>query len=121
MPKLCYTNLPHYLQIIKKHFENESEDRIKQIGAYYRERITAIKNEVFTTNLSINKLKTKVNDLKLQLAEVHNAPEVPQGEITITFDAPIATSLNAKLTYLVRDAGWVPNYDIKSSGLSAPG
>ena len=97
-----------------------SLDRIKQIGAYYRERITAIKNEVFTTNLSINKLKTKVNDLKLQLAEVHNAPEVPQGEITITFDAPIATSLNAKLTYLVRDAGWVPNYDIKSSGLSAP-
>ncbi|MCB0371997.1 MAG: mucoidy inhibitor MuiA family protein [Muricauda sp.] len=97
-----------------------SLDRIKQIGAYYRERITAIKNEVFTTNLSINKLKTKVNDLKLQLAEVHNAPEVPQGEITITFDAPVATSLNAKLTYLVRDAGWVPNYDIKSSGLSAP-
>ena len=95
-------------------------DRMKQIGAYYRERTTAIKNEIFKTNLTINKLKLEVGDLQHQLAEVNNAPEVPQGEITITFDAPIATNLNATLTYLVRDAGWVPNYDIKSTGLNAP-
>lgn len=95
-------------------------ERIKQIGAYYRERITAIRNEIFKTNQSINKLKLKVNDLKLQLTEVNNAPEVPQGEITIVFDAPIDTQLKANLTYLVEDAGWVPNYDIKSSGLNAP-
>lgn len=95
-------------------------DRMKQIGAYYRERTTAIKNEIFKTNLSINKLKLEVGDLQHQLAEVNNAPEVPQGEITIIFDAPIATNLNATLTYLVRDAGWVPNYDIKSAGLNAP-
>jgi len=95
-------------------------ERMKQIGAYYRERTTAIKNEIFKTNITINKLKLEVSDLQRQLAEVNNAPDEPQGEITITFDAPIATNLNATLTYLVRDAGWVPNYDIKSTGLNAP-
>lgn len=95
-------------------------ERIKQIGAYYRERITAIKNEIFKTILKINQLNLEMGDLKKQLAEVKNAPEVPQGEITITFNAPVATQLNARLTYLVEDAGWVPNYDIKSSGLNAP-
>jgi conserved hypothetical protein len=95
-------------------------DRMKQIGAYYRERTTAIKNEIFKTNISINKLKVKMGDIQNQLAEVNNAPNMPQGEITITFDAPMATNLNAALTYLVRDAGWVPNYDIKSTGLNAP-
>ncbi|WP_285654358.1 DUF4139 domain-containing protein [Allomuricauda sp. NBRC 101325] len=93
-------------------------ERIKQIGTYYRERITSIKNEIFKTILKINELKKEVNDLQRQLAEANNSEEVPQGEITITFDAPIATNLNPTLSYLVEDAGWVPNYDIKSTGLS---
>lgn len=95
-------------------------ERIKQIGTYYRERITEIKNEIFKTMLKINQLNLEIGDFKKQLAEAKSAPEEPQGEITITFDAPIATNLNATLTYLVEDAGWVPNYDIKSSGLNAP-
>ncbi|MDF0717393.1 mucoidy inhibitor MuiA family protein [Muricauda sp. 334s03] len=95
-------------------------ERIKQISAYYRERITKIKNEIFKTNLNINKIKLEINDLQQQLAEANNASETPQGEITITFDAPISTNLNATLSYLVKDAGWVPNYDIKSNGLNAP-
>lgn len=95
-------------------------ERIKQIGQYYRERITKIKNEIFKTNLNINKIKLEVKDLQQQLAEANNSAEVPQGEITITFDAPISTNLNTTLSYLVKDAGWVPNYDIKSTGLNAP-
>ncbi|MBO0329821.1 DUF4139 domain-containing protein [[Muricauda] lutisoli] len=95
-------------------------ERIKQVGQYYRERITSIKNEIFKAHLKINKLKLEINDLQQQLAEANNAKATPQGEITITFDAPISTNLNASLSYLVKDAGWVPNYDIKSTGLNAP-
>ncbi|MBO0341068.1 DUF4139 domain-containing protein [Flagellimonas profundi] len=95
-------------------------ERIKQVGQYYRERITSIKNEIFKAHLKINKLKLEINDLQQQLAEANNAKATPQGEITITFDAPISTNLNASLSYLVKDAGWVPNYNIKSSGLNAP-
>ncbi|MAO16174.1 mucoidy inhibitor MuiA family protein [Muricauda ruestringensis] len=95
-------------------------ERMKQIGAYYRERITEIKNEIFKTNLNINTYNLEINDLRQQLAEANNGSQTPQGEITITFDAPITTTLNATLSYLVKDAGWVPNYDIKSSGLNAP-
>lgn len=97
-----------------------SLDRVKQVGQYYRERITSIKNEIFDTTLKINTLKLQVNALKLQLAETNNAPEKEQGEITITFNAPMTMSLDLTLTYLVEDAGWVPNYDIKSTGLNAP-
>ncbi|MEC7771752.1 MAG: mucoidy inhibitor MuiA family protein [Bacteroidota bacterium] len=95
-------------------------ERIKQVGQYYRERITSIKNEIFKAHLKINKLKLEINDLQQQLAEANNAKATPQGEITITFDAPISTNLNASLSYLVKDAGWVPNYNIKSTGLNAP-
>jgi len=97
-----------------------SLEKVKEISQYYRERLTAIKNEIFKTNLKINDLKNETKDLQLQMAEVNNAPEQEQGEITIKFDAPIATQLNLTLKYLVSDAGWVPNYDIKSTQLNAP-
>ncbi|MEP5429616.1 MAG: DUF4140 domain-containing protein, partial [Flavobacteriaceae bacterium] len=64
-------------------------DRVKEISKYYRERITAIKNEIFKTNLKINGVNLEISALRRQLAEVNNAPEEKQGEITITFDAPI--------------------------------
>lgn len=95
-------------------------DRVKQVSAYYRERITAIKNEIFKTNLKINEHKLEINKLQKQLAEINNAPEEEQGELTITFDAPVASNLNLSISYLVRDAGWIPNYDIKSKKLNAP-
>ena len=95
-------------------------EKVKQISQYYRERITSIKNEIFTANLEINEYKLETIALKKQLGEVNNAPEKEQGEIVIRFSAPIATSLEVTLSYLVQDAGWVPNYDIKSSGLNTP-
>ncbi len=97
-----------------------SLEKVKEISQYYRERITAIKNEIFETNLKINELRLQTKALQKQLAETNNAPEKEQGEITITFDAPIATSLSVTLKYLVNDAGWVPNYNIKSTKLNAP-
>ncbi|MEX0275574.1 MAG: mucoidy inhibitor MuiA family protein [Flavobacteriaceae bacterium] len=95
-------------------------EKVQQIGRYYRERITAIKDEIFTTYVAINTIKLQVSALQNQLSEVNNAPATQQGEITITFDAPISTSLHVTFTYMVADAGWVPNYDIKSVSLNAP-
>ncbi|UII75759.1 mucoidy inhibitor MuiA family protein [Flagellimonas sp. HMM57] len=95
-------------------------EKVKEISAYYRERITSIKNEIFETNLKINGLNLNVSKLRKQLAEVNNAPQEEQGELTIKFDAPVATDLDLSISYLVNDAGWIPNYDIKSKKLNAP-
>lgn len=95
-------------------------EKIKEISTYYRERITAIKNEVFKTNLKINQFNKDVRDIQNQLVEANNAPALPQGELTIKFDAPIAAKLEVKLSYQVQDAGWIPNYDIKSKALNTP-
>ncbi|WP_350288529.1 mucoidy inhibitor MuiA family protein [uncultured Croceitalea sp.] len=102
--------------------DNQALDlqKIKEISQYYRERITAIKNEIFKINLKINQFNKDIRDIQNQLAEANNSPALPQGELTLKFDAPIDTSLNIQLSYLVQDAGWIPNYDIKSKALNAP-
>lgn len=95
-------------------------EKMKEISTYYRERITAIRDAVFKTNMEINTLNEDVLKLTDQLAETNNAPERQQGEIKIKFDAPIATTLNLSLSYTVRNAGWIPTYDIRSAKLNDP-
>ncbi|WP_350285733.1 mucoidy inhibitor MuiA family protein [uncultured Croceitalea sp.] len=94
--------------------------KVKEISTYYRERITAIKNAIYTTNLKINKLNKTVQGIQNQLAEANSAPEEPQGELTLKFDAPVTTALELKISYFIHEAGWIPNYDIKSKALNAP-
>ena len=95
-------------------------EKVKQISTYYRERITAIKNEIYKTNLKINVLNEDILNLKKQFADKNSAPSIPKGEITIKFDSPIATKLTLELKYTVQEAGWIPNYDIKSNKLNDP-
>ena len=95
-------------------------EKVKEISQYYRERITAIKNAVFTAQLEIETLQLELSNLRLQIAEVNATPEQEQGEITIKFDAPLPTELTISLKYMVNNAGWVPNYDIRSKAINTP-
>jgi len=95
-------------------------EKIKAVSTYYRKRVTAIKDEIFKTNLTINSLKAETRNIQKQMAEANNAPEKEQGELTLKFDAPSTTSLELEVSYQVEDAGWIPNYDIKSNEINAP-
>ncbi|MBU2996372.1 mucoidy inhibitor MuiA family protein [Cellulophaga baltica] len=105
---------------VQSNSENLDLDKIKSISTYYRKRITEIKNQVYKTNLKINVLNDSIKIIKKQRAEKNNEPLIPKGEITIKFDAPLAAQLDLELKYTVNDAGWIPNYDIKSKKLNDP-
>ncbi len=93
---------------------------IKEIGTYYRQRITAIKNEIFKTNLKINQANLEITKLRKQLQEVNNKVETEQGELKLVLDTVLPMNLELSISYLVSDAGWIPNYDITSKKLNAP-
>lgn len=95
-------------------------DRIKQISSYYRERIIAIKNEILQANQAIELLNLELEKYHKQLVEINNTPIKEQGVIRLKIDAPATTTLPLQISYTIKDAGWIPNYDIKSSQLDAP-
>lgn len=97
-----------------------SLEKLKEISTYYRQRITAIKNEIFGANFEIKRLNDETRTIQKQMAELNNTPEKEQGEIKIKFDAPVASKLNLCISYQVQDAGWIPNYDIKSEDIDTP-
>ena len=95
-------------------------ERIKEISTYYRQRMTAIKNEIFDTNIEINKLKLEVGFLQKQMTEINSSPIKEHGVVRLKLDAPVATSLTLQISYTIQDAGWIPNYDIKSWQINDP-
>jgi len=97
-----------------------SLEKVKEISTYYRLRITAIKNAIFKANVAIKTLNTETRTIQKQMAELNNTPKKEQGEIKIKFDAPIDSRLNLIVSYQVQDAGWIPNYDIKSKDINTP-
>ncbi len=105
---------------VSNRLQNLSLEKVKEISTYYRKRITAIKNAIFAANTEINKLNEDTRTVQKQLGELNNLPDLEQGELTIKFDAPVATSIALQLSYQVQDAGWIPNYDIKSNDMNAP-
>lgn len=100
--------------------QNLDLEKLKTISTYYRERITAIRNEIFSINSKINELSLSIKDYRNQLAEKNSVPIKPKGEISIKFDTPITSNLTLEIKYNVQDAGWIPNYDIKSNKLNDP-
>jgi len=107
-------------RVIHNQNEGLNLEELKRISTYYRERITTLKNEIFEIELQKTALSKQAKALKHQLAELNNQPEKKTGELTLTLDAPVTTSLNLSISYLVTNAGWIPNYDIKSNALNDP-
>lgn len=110
----------HTNRTVSNRLQSFDLEKIKQVSTYYRERITAIKDEIFKTNEEINAINVEIRQIKKQMAEINNTPTKEQGEIKLKLDAPIASQLNLILTYQVDDAGWIPNYDIKSKAINTP-
>ncbi|QCX02326.1 mucoidy inhibitor MuiA family protein [Aggregatimonas sangjinii] len=110
----------HTNRAVSSKLQSFDLEKIKAVSSYYRERITAIKDEIFKNNLEINSLGVTIRAVQKQMAEANNAPEKEQGEITIKFDAPITTTLELTLSYEVDNAGWIPNYEFKSKDINSP-
>lgn len=107
-----------------KHLGNETEivslEKLKSFATYYRTRITQLKIETNTsTNEIANYTETKSN-IKKQLTEFNVDEKVQTGEIKLKLTTKKPTSLNLKLTYNIKNAGWFPIYDLKADQINSP-
>ncbi len=96
-----------------------SLEKIKQISSYYRERTTAILNKKYTIAKKIQALDIQINKLTNEIHKTEADSKEERGEILLKLDAPTSTSLNLIVTYNVANAGWFPEYDLKSKNTNS--
>ncbi|MBC2845148.1 DUF4139 domain-containing protein [Winogradskyella flava] len=107
-----------------KRLSNENEvvnlEELKNFAKYYRERITQLKISIHESNKKVETFEEQQNDIKKQLSEFNVDKKVQTGEIKLKLNTKKAESLDLKITYNIKNAGWFPIYDLKAEQINSP-
>lgn len=107
-----------------KRLGNETQvvslEKLKTFATYYRTRITELKVAINTSNSEIKKHKEAQTDITKQLAELNVEEKVQTGEIKLKLNSDMATALDLKIKYNIKNAGWFPIYDLKADKINSP-
>ncbi|MDH5399275.1 MAG: mucoidy inhibitor MuiA family protein [Cyclobacteriaceae bacterium] len=97
-----------------------SLNELKQAIDFYDRELSAIKVEELKTSTEINDLKEQRTRLTQQVSAVAGQKDKPSGEVEVRIEAEVKTKGEFTITYLVANAGWFPNYDIRVENVEKP-
>ncbi len=92
--------------------------QVMELSNKYRTKYLEIRKELKTILKEEKKVKTKLASAKRQLQEMNAKFNKPTGTIVLQVSSRATSALNINCTYTVRNAGWTPLYDLRSSGIS---
>ena len=92
-----------------------SLEKMTAFSKYYRERIAAIKLELYDLRKQMTEIQAELQRLQNEKSKLENVNFQERGEITLKLDVPKAQTLTLQLKYNVSSASWVPTYEIKAN------
>lgn len=87
---------------------------------FFRKRMMELKKKELNLNKELKELNRTLHRLKKQLGIESKKKNAPSGEIVVKVSADNATQGTLYVKYLVRSAGWIPNYDVKVMDIDQP-
>lgn len=97
-----------------------SADQYRLLSVQYATGIEEIRKGVVTHNRKIREYEEEKRKLENQLSGEITRKNLPGYDLLITVSSSRQTKGQIDLSYLVRDAGWYPSYDIRVTGTDAP-
>lgn len=93
---------------------------LKDAADFQRNRLTEVYQKQMETDRAIKKMELELAKMNKQLAELNQKADISTSEIHVTVNAKENSSSNFIITYLVKQAGWFPAYDIRVKDISSP-
>ncbi|KLT66174.1 DUF4139 domain-containing protein [Pedobacter sp. BMA] len=93
---------------------------LMKLAEYYRAKNTEVRNAIALLAQTEDKQSQKLNQLQQQLAEFRNNPNQQLGQLVIQVMSKENTDAQYSINYVTPNAGWLANYDIKSSSTTQP-
>lgn len=99
---------------------SSSLDQLKQAIDFYDQELSEIKSEELAIKRVQRELSERKARIEKQIADVQQQEDLPTSEIRIRVaaDEPVKGEFN--ITYLVANAGWYPNYDVRVASVDEP-
>jgi len=93
---------------------------LKEAVDFQRVRLTEVYQKQMETNQAIKKLEEGLANINKQLIELNQKLDISTSEIHVTVNAKEITNSNFVITYLVKQSGWFPTYDIRVKDIISP-
>ena len=93
---------------------------LRAMNDYHRDRITAIRTGVVDRERNIGTLRDEAQQAHLTLGQLRSRKPRASSEVIVELEAAKAMTALLSLRYVVRSAGWSPQYDIRVDRLSEP-
>ncbi|HRH70115.1 MAG TPA: mucoidy inhibitor MuiA family protein [Flavobacteriales bacterium] len=95
-------------------------EQLRSINEYLQARQEALALKRNERNDRIVELREAMNKLNLQLGQLQGRKTRPTSEVVVEVSANAAVEGTLVVKYLVRSAGWSPNYDIRVADITKP-
>lgn len=94
--------------------------QLKQAIEFYDKEISLIKSEEINSKILITEFEQKRERIEKQIAAVSSQKNLPTSEIEIRIESAVKTKGEFDISYLVANAGWYPNYDVRVENIETP-
>ncbi len=107
-------------QNIKGQNSNLTAKELEDMANFFRERLEEIREEIIDNKMLMRKQQVKLTSFNNQLAEYNQVVNQPSSTIIVTVSAKVPVSGSLTTTYITRNAGWYPLYDIRAKDSKSP-
>lgn len=93
---------------------------LQNAAAFFRTRLIEIETKSSEIERKAYKLKNELVDISKQLLELNSELDLPtsQIKIVVSSEKPVESVIN--LDYIIAEAGWIANYDIRIKDIDSP-
>ena len=99
---------------------NLSLAQFQQMGTYFKTQMQKTQSQLYDLEVKRNKKIEDINAITAKLKMVTSVTTKTVGLIEVTIDARKATTATFTLDYLVTNAGWIPEYEMRVDEIGKP-
>jgi uncharacterized protein (TIGR02231 family) len=100
--------------------QNLTVAELKAMADFYRSRLGEIVTSRMKQDEKITKINNRINKLQQQLNSQNELYQRNTSEIIISVSAEAPVNADLELNYVVNNAGWAPEYDVRALNTKSP-
>jgi uncharacterized protein (TIGR02231 family) len=100
--------------------QNLTVAELKAMADFFRARLRDIATEKIKEDVLIKKLSDRIQKLQQQMAEQNELYSRNTSEVVVAVSAEGPTSVELTLNYIVNNAGWTAEYDLRAINTKSP-
>lgn len=100
--------------------QNLTVAELKAMADFFRSRLSEIVSAKMKVDEKIKRMNERMVKVQQQINEQNELYSRNTSEIVISVSAEAATNVDLDVNYVVANAGWLPNYDIRAINSKSP-